>query len=117
MADMSAYQIFNAEVIAPSGVATSAAINIGRSTAIAIHITALGGVSPDIDFSYSLSTNQDGPFIVPVVSPASFPQTVGAPDVFDVSPEAAGWMKVIATEAGGANTATLTAVLAIQDLE
>jgi len=112
MAHMSAYQLWTAEAIAPSGVATSAAIDIGKSNAIALHVTALTGTLPDVDFTYSVSTSKDGTYIT---GNSTFATAVAAADVLDLAPEAAGWIKIIATEAGGANTATLTAVLAIQD--
>lgn len=115
MAIMTAYQLWTLQSIPASGAVTSAAIDIGKASALALHITALSGTAPDVTFTYSLSNNQDGTFVVPL-SPVTIKANAAAADVCDFAPEAAEFIKIIATNNNGANAATLTAQLAIQEV-
>ena len=112
---MGATQLWTAEVIAASGSATSDAIDIGKASALALHITALTGTLPDITFTYSLSNSRAGTYVTPS-APVTIGANIGAADVLDFAPEAAQFIKITATNNSVANAATLTAQLAVQEL-
>lgn len=113
MAHMSNYKLTDAQ-IAAGGSFTSDAVNIEKASALAIHLNALSGTGPDITFTYSLSTSQNGTFVEPA-SPVTIGANIGAVDVLDFAPEAASWIKIIITNNNGAQTVTPTVVLAIQE--
>ena len=79
---------------------------------MALHVTALTGTTPDVTFTYSLSNSRAGTYTIPT-SPATIKANAAAADVHDFTPEAAGWIKIIATNNSGANIATLTAQLEV----
>jgi len=112
---MGATQLWTEEVIAFGAAATSAAIDIGKASAMALHITALAGTLPDITFTYSLSNSREGTYVTPT-APVTIGANIAAADVLDFSPEAAQFIKITATNNSGANAATLTAQLAVQEL-
>jgi len=112
---MTAYKLWTAQAIPASTAVTSAAIDIGKASALALHIQTLTGTAPDVTFTYSLCNSQDGTFIVPL-SPVTIKVSAAAADVCDFAPEAAEFIKIIATNNNGANAATLTAQLAIQEV-
>jgi hypothetical protein len=114
MSNVTAYQLWTAQSIGASGAATSAAIEIGCGDAFALHVTALTGTSPDVTFTYSLSNSKEGTFVTPL-SPATIKANAGAADVHDFAPEAASWIKIIATNNNASNAAVLTAQLAIRE--
>ena len=115
MAGMVVYQLWTSQVIAHSTAVTSAAVEISKANAMALHVTTLSGTSPSVTFTYSLSSSRDGTFTTPV-SPATIKANAAAADVHDFTPEAAEFIKIIATNNSGANAATLSAQLAVQEL-
>jgi len=108
------YKLWTAKAIAISSTETSDAIPIEKATALALHVTALTGTTPDVTFTYSLSNSRDGTFVVPL-SPVTIKASAGAADIHDFAPEFGKWIKIRATNNSGANIATLTAELAIQE--
>jgi hypothetical protein len=112
---MGVFQLWTAESIAKSTAVTSAAIDIGKANALALHVTALTGTTPDVTFTYSLSNSREGTFVTPL-SPATIKANAGAADVHDFAPEAAGFIKIIATNNSATNAAVLTAQLAVQEM-
>jgi hypothetical protein len=115
MPGMKTVKILDDEEIVASGTFTSAAIDISRNNALALHVQTITGTSPDVTFTYSLSTSEDGTYVTPN-SPATVGANVENDDVLDFSPEAARYMKITATNNNGVNEVTLTCVLAIQEL-
>ena len=108
-------QLWTTEAIGAGAVATSAAVDIGKASAMALHLTAITGTTPDVTFTYSLSSSREGTFTVPV-SPVTIKANAAAADVLAFAPEAANFIKLIATNNSGANIATITAQLAVQEL-
>jgi hypothetical protein len=115
MARMATTQLWTAEAIATSSAVTSAAVDIGNSSALALHVTALTGTTPDVTFTYTLSNSRNGTFLAPA-SPVTIGASIGAADILDFAPEAAQFIKIVATNNSGANIATLTAQLASQEI-
>lgn len=107
-------QLWDAEAIGTTSSVTSAAVNIAKASALALHVTALTGTTPDVTFTYSLSNSENGTYVIPN-SPVTIGASVANDDVLDFAPEAASWIKIIATNNSGANIATLTAQLAVQE--
>ena len=110
---MQAVQLWTAEAIAHSTAVTSDPIDISKLSAAAVHVTALTGTTPDVTFTYTLSNSRAGTYVAGDVTIGA---NVAAAGVFDFSPEAAHYMKIITANNSGANTATLTAQIAVQEL-
>jgi len=115
MSRMETTRIFDALSIAKSTAATSEAIDIGKSNAMALCVLVLTGTNPDFTFTYKLSNSADGTYTTPT-SPATIGANITAVDVLDFAPEAAGFIKIIATSNNAVNAVTLTAQLAVQEL-
>ena len=115
MVQMGTTQIFDALSIAKSATVTSAAIDIGKASAVALRVVALTGANPDFTFIYSLSNSREGTYTIPV-APATIGANIQAVDVLDFAPEAAGFIKIIALNNNAVNAVTLTAQLAVQEL-
>ena len=113
MTHMSNYLITEAQ-IAAAGTFTSAALDIEKAAACAVHTQVLTGTAPDIGFTYTVSSSRDGIF---VPGEATINATRGAIGVDDWAPEPASFMKIIITNNNGVNTVTPTVVVAIQDLD
>lgn len=111
---MGAVRIFDALSIAKSTAATSAAVDIGKAQALALHVITLTGANPDFTYTYSLSNAQDGTYTTPA-SPVTIGANISTVDVLDFAPEAAGWIKIIATNNNAVNAVVLTAQLAVQE--
>lgn len=109
-----ATQVFNGVVIAASSVATSEPVNMQSADALALHLTAISGTSPSVTFTYSLGIAEAGPYTTPQ-SPATIGATKAAVDVMDFAPEAAAYIKIIATNVNGTNAATITSYLVVQE--
>lgn len=114
MAIMKSVKIFDGQVLSASATATSAPIEIGKANALAIHHNETSGTGT-VTYTYSLSPSKNGTFITPA-SPVTIGSGITVDDVLDFAPEAAGWIKITATEAGGAQAITFTSVLMIQEL-
>jgi len=112
---MGAIQLWTAEAVGTSSAVTSDAVDIGKANALALHLTAITGTTPDVTFTYSLSNSRAGTYTTPV-SPVTIKANAAAADVLDFAPEAAGFIKIIATNNSAANIATITAQLAVQEL-
>jgi len=113
MAHMSNYLITNA-LIAAGGTFTSAAIDIEKASACAIHLQAISGTAPDVGFTYTVSSSRDGVYVPGEVTISASRSAIS---VSDFAPEPASFIKIIVTNNNGANTVTPTVVLAIQDLD
>jgi len=113
MAHMGVYQLWTAEAIATSSAVTSEAIDIANLSAAAVHVTALTGTTPDVTFTYTLSNSKEGTY---VAGDATIGANVSAAGIFDFTPEAGRFIKITATNNSGANIATLTAQLAVQEM-
>jgi hypothetical protein len=113
MAGMGVYELWNSEEIAASGVSTSAAIDIGKANALAVHLTAITGTAPDVSFTYTLSNSSAGDF---TAGEETIKANASAACVNDFSPEAARFIKIVATNNNGANAVTISGQLAIQEL-
>jgi len=111
---MLAVQLWTAQAITTGADVTSAAVDIGKANAMALHLTALAGTTPDITFTYSLSSSRDGTYTTPA-APVTIGANIAAVDVLDFAPEAAAFIKITATNNNG-GTATLSAQLAVQEL-
>jgi hypothetical protein len=114
MTQMGAHKLFDNVTIAASGTDTSASVYMGQATAMALHLQSIAGTAPDVTFTYQVSTNKDTDFVTPS-SPVTIGNNLAAADVLDFAPEAAKFIRLIATNNNGANPVTLTGVLAIQE--
>lgn len=111
---MLAVQLWTAQAIAAvGGTVTSDPVDISKLSAAAIHVTALTGTLPDVTFTYTLSNSREGTYVAGDVTIGA---NVAAAGIFDFAPEAAHFIKIIATNNSGANIATLTAQIAVQEL-
>ena len=115
MAVMGTHKLFDNVTIAASGSSTSVSVYMGNATAMALHLRAIAATAPDVTFTYDLSTNKDTDFTTPS-SPVTIGVNLAAVDVLDFSPEAAKFIRIIATNNNGVNAVTLTGILAIQEL-
>lgn len=111
---ISAVKIWDSVTVTTAGPVTSAAVDMSAADAMALHLTAISGTSPLIDFTYSLAPSfQSNVYTIPQAG-----VTVGtakaAVDVMDFAPEAAGGIKIIATNAG-TGPVVLTSYLVIQE--
>lgn len=113
MAGMNCVLLFSQE-LAASGAATSEPVDISKANALAVHHNETAGTGT-ITYTYSLSTSKNGTYLTPA-SPATIGAAITADDVLDFAPEAASWIKITATEAGGAAAVTFTSTLVIQEL-
>ena len=109
-----AVQLWTAQDITTGASVTSAAVDISKASTMALHLTAISGTTPSITFTYSLSSSRAGTFTTPA-SPVTIGATIGAIDVLDFTPEAAGFIKITATNNNG-GTATLSAQLAVKEV-
>lgn len=114
MAIMKSVRIFDGQVLTASATATSEPIEIGKANALAIHHNETSGTGT-VTYTYALSPKKEGVYITPA-SPVTIGAGITADDVLDFAPEAAGWIKITATEAGGTQSITFTSVLMIQEL-
>lgn len=110
---MKAVVIFSQELTA-SGTATSAAVEIGKANTLSIIHNETSGTGT-ITYTYSLSSSREGTFITPA-SPVTIGAAISTDDVLDFAPEAASWIKITATEAGGTQAITFTSTLMVQEL-
>jgi len=111
---MKSQVLFSAKEIAASGNAVSDPVEMSKASALAVHLTAITGTSPDVTFTYSLSC--DGVTFVTPVSPVTIKANAQAADVLDFAPEAAKWIKITCTNNNASNAVTVTARLAVQEL-
>jgi len=114
MAQMKAVLIFDAVELAASGASTSEPVEISKANALSIHHNETAGTGT-VTYTYSLSSSRDGVYITPG-SPVTIGTDITADDVLDFAPEAAKFIKIIATESGGAQGVTFTATLMVQEL-
>lgn len=96
-----------------SSAVTSTAIDIAAADALAVHLSAISGTTPSITFTYSVAPSLAGPFTIPQ-SPVTIGATKSAVDVMDFAPEAAGAIKIIATN-NGTGAVVLTSYLVMQE--
>lgn len=117
MAGMVTYAMWDSEVLAKTGgTATTAAMEISTANALALHVTALTGTATiDVTFTYSLSNSREGTYVTPA-SPVTIGANVATADVLDFSPEAARFIKITATNNHATATATVSALLVVQEL-
>jgi hypothetical protein len=96
-----------------SGVTTSTAVDIQEADAMALHVTAISGTTPSITFTYTLAPTLNGPFTKPVAG-VTIGTAIAAVDVLDFAPEAAGAIKIVATN-NGTGAVVLTSYLVVQE--
>lgn len=106
-------KIWNSITVTTAAAVTSDALQIESADAMALHLTAISGTTPNITFTYSLAPSLNGPFTTPQ-SPTAIGANKAAVDVLDFAPECAGAIKIIATNAG-AGPVVLTAYLVVQE--
>lgn len=105
--------LWTAQVIPQSSAVTSDAIDMSKADALALHLTSITGTSPDVTFTYQLSCD-NSTWVTPV-SPVTIKASAAAADVLDFAPEAALWIRIVATNNNASNAATISARLAIQE--
>ena len=113
MAQLGVTQLWSGVTIAIGSAATSSPVDISKTEALALHVTSLTGGTPDVTFTYTLSNSLNGTY---VAGEATVGANVAAAKVMDFAPEAARYMKVIATNNNGAAAAVISAELAVQEL-
>jgi hypothetical protein len=110
---IAATKIWDTVTVTTAAAQTSAAVDIQEADSMALHLTAISGTTPLINFTYSLAPTLNGPFTTPQAG-----VTVGtakaAVDVMDFAPECAGAIKIIATNAG-TGPVVLTSYLVVQE--
>jgi hypothetical protein len=113
---MYAGRIFDALVVANGSPATSAAVRMDNAVTMAIQqLSATTAGSVNVAYTYQVSSSNDAnaTWITP-----SAPVTIGtaavSADVFDFSPEAAKFIRIIATN-GDAADVTITTNLLMQE--
>lgn len=120
-------ELFNAVTVAAGGVLRSVPIEIakwGLDGFFSLHVTVFSGSgTAQIEYELSNDDNTDGAAvwvtpssasdIVTAHTDASGPGSDGN-DLYSFSPETARYMRIKVTETGGAQTITITAVLALQ---
>ncbi len=107
------WKIFDAEAIGAGATATSAAIEMGTASALALHLNAIAGTTEDVTFTYSLGNTRDDTFITPS-APVTIGANLAAADVLDFAPELAKYIKITATNNDVA-AVTITATLTVQE--
>jgi len=112
MAAMMCNYLLTEAQIGASGSFTSAAVNIEKAGALAVHTQSLVGAGADITYTYSVSTSTDGVF---VPGEATIKANRTAIGVDDFAPEAASWIKLIITN-NVAAVVTPKVVLAVQEI-
>ena len=95
----SAIKIWDAVTLAASSSTTSAAVDIQCAEAFALHVTAITGTSPAVALTYSVAPALNGPYTIPQ-TPSGLGVSLSAADVLAMEPEAAGAIKIIATNNG-----------------
>ena len=105
-------ELWTAEAIGTGVTKTTAAIDIAKLGAAAVHVTALTGTTPDVTFTYTLSNSRAGTY---VAGEATIKANANSAGIHDFSPEAGRFIKILAKNNSGANIATLTAQLAVQE--
>jgi hypothetical protein len=110
---VSATTLWSASTLAGSGSLTSTPVDIQGADALALYLSAITGTTPDVTFSYSLAPTLSGSFVTPQ-APATIGANKAAADVMDFAPEAAGAIKIVATN-NGTGAGVLTSTLAVQE--
>ena len=100
------------ETILAAGTFTSEAVEVGRATAFALHLSAISGAGLDVSFTYSLSTSKEGVFIT---GEEVIGVNIGALKVMDFAPELGQYMKLTVTNNNAGAPVTLTAALVVQE--
>lgn len=111
---MGVTQLWTAQAITTGASVTSDAVDISKAETMALHLTAISGTTPDVTFTYSLSSSRAGTFTTPA-TPVTIKVSAAAVDVLDFTPEAAAFIKITATNNNG-GTATLSAQLAVKEV-
>ena len=107
-------QLWTAQSLGASSVATSAAVGVQEADALAVYLTAITGTTPKVTLTYSLAPTLDyGTFFVPQGATA-IGTDKAATDVMAFTPAAAGAIKIIATNSG-TGTIVFSAALAVQE--
>jgi len=106
--------IFDAEVLAASGTATSSAIDLNQFKArgyFGLQYTIAG--SGTVKFEYQLSNN-GVTFVEPAAAVDIGSSLTAGNGYLSFAPACARYIQIVATETGGANGVTITGVLAVQ---
>lgn len=109
-----ATKVWDTVTVTTGTVQTSAAIDIQSADSMALHLTAISGTSPVINFTYSLGLNVNSDVWTTPQAGVTIGTAKAAVDVMDFAPEAAGAIKIIATNAG-TGPVVLTSYLVVQE--
>lgn len=109
-----ATKIWDTVTVTTGSAQTSAAVNIASAEAMALHLTAISGASPLMDFTYSLAPSENSSTFTTPQAGVTIGTAKAAVDVMDFAPEAAGQIKIIATNAG-TGPVVITAFLVVQE--
>ena len=96
-----------------SGVTTSSAVDIQGADALALYVSAITGTTPSITFTYEVAPTLSGTYQKPIAG-VTIGTAIAAADVLDFAPEAAGGIKIVATN-NGTGAVVLTATLVVQE--
>ena len=110
---VNATTLWTAQSLGASSVATSVAIGCQEADAFAVYLTSITGTTPKVTFTYSVAPTLSGTFVTPQ-TPAAIGTDKAAADVLDFAPEAAGAIKIIATNTG-TGTIVFSSTLVIQE--
>ena len=113
------YRIFTSTTVSAGGSATSGAVDISNARGyFSIQYAVTGDGT--LKLSYQLSndaitwiTPSSAADIATGITKTSGPNSDGK-DLVSFSPEMAKYIQIVATETGGANSATITAMMAVQ---
>ena len=111
--ETSVFKVIDAETIIASGSHTSPAINVGKADGFfSVEYTTTGTGTTTIE--YLVSSSKTGTFVTPSTASAIATAAAAGSDLISFSPVVAKYMKIKATEAGGANPVVITARLIFQ---
>ena len=107
-------KIWDSQTVGTAAAVTSSAVDIQGAEALALHLTAISGTSPSISFTYSLSPSAQSEVWTTPQAGVTIGTAKAAVDVMDFAPEAAGAIKIIATNRG-TGAVVLTSYLVVQE--
>jgi hypothetical protein len=107
-------KIWDTQTVTTAAAVTSSAVEIQEAEAMSLHLTAISGTTPSISFTYSLSPSLHSGVWTTPQSGVTIGTAKAAVDVMDFAPEAAGAIKIIATNIG-TGPVVLTSYLVVQE--
>lgn len=110
---IAATTLWTNQSLAAGSALTATAVGCQEADAFAVYLTSVTGTTPKVTFTYSIAPTLSGTFVTPQ-SPATIGADKAAADVMDFAPEAAGAIKIIATNSG-TGTIVFSSTLVIQE--